>query len=118
MHLSPDDTAREYGFPPEGVPLQYFKSSPQPPLSDIERAIDAAESALVDVAMAVDAAESEFLEVLESPCEEMIFDLAAQIRLLEDEISHRQARQLDRIEQQLASLWDAMKQLTSERASK
>jgi hypothetical protein len=60
----------------------------------------------------------DFLEVLESPCEEMIFDLSAQIRLLEDEISQRQARQLDRIEQQLARLWSAMQQLTSERASK
>lgn len=76
------------------------------------------EEDLMDATMAVDAADAEFLEVLESPCEEMICDLAAQIRLLEDEISQRQARQLDRIEQQLARLWDAMKQLTSEEASK
>lgn len=76
------------------------------------------EEDLMDATMAADAAEAEVLEVLESPCEEMIFDLAAQIRLLEDEISHRQARQLDRIEQQVSRLWDAMKQLTSDGASK
>lgn len=78
---------------------------------------------LIAATMAADAADAEFadsdfVEVLESPCEEMIFDLAAQIRLLEEEICNRQARQLDRIEQQVSRLWDAMKQLTSERASK
>lgn len=75
---------------------------------------------LIAATMAADAefAEDEILEVLESPCEEMIFDLAAQLRVLEDEISQRQARQLDRIEQQLARLWSAMQQLTADGASK
>lgn len=71
-----------------------------------------------------DAAEAEFtydddfVDVPASLCEEMIFDLAAQISLLEDEISQRQARQLDRIEQQIERLWTAMNRFAHEEASK